>query len=251
MATLDLGKIKQVWRGTYNNSTAYTVDDLVAYTDTVGGLQNTSTYICVTNSTGNAPASAGTVHGSWNLVAQGVPDRVPSQSGNSGKVLKTDGSALSWGVGGGVVQTQQHVLAPPSQVASTSDTWIATGLTKVITPTSASNKIFASACLVYWIDSLGTSISGGKGIEAQLRITRTVGGTTTSLGEMEYADWHGLSKWIAPIDAWDTTYNSTAAITYAVEFRRRTIYSGNNPAYVHRDTSHTTLATLSLTEYAV
>ena len=51
MATIDLGKIKQVWRGTYNNSTAYTVDDLVAYTD--GGV--TSTYICVTNSTGNAP----------------------------------------------------------------------------------------------------------------------------------------------------------------------------------------------------
>ena len=96
MATLDLGKIKQVWRGTYNNGTAYTVDDLVAYTDTVGGLQNTSTYICVTNTTGNAPASAGTVHGSWNLVAQGVPDRLPSQSGNSGKFLKTDGSAVSF-----------------------------------------------------------------------------------------------------------------------------------------------------------
>ena len=33
MATIDLGKIKQVWRGTYNNSTAYTVDDVVEYTD--------------------------------------------------------------------------------------------------------------------------------------------------------------------------------------------------------------------------
>ena len=97
MATIDLGKIKQVWRGTYNNGTAYTVDDLVAYTDTVGGLQNISTYICVTNSTGNAPASAGTVHGSWNLVAQGVPDRLPSQSGQAGKFLKTDGSAVSFG----------------------------------------------------------------------------------------------------------------------------------------------------------
>ena len=97
MATIDLGKIKQVWRGTYNNGTAYTVDDLVAYTDTVGGLANTSTYICVTNSTGNAPASAGTVHGSWNLVAQGVPDRIPSQSGQAGKFLTTDGSAVSFG----------------------------------------------------------------------------------------------------------------------------------------------------------
>ena len=33
MATIDLGKIKQVWRGTYNNGTAYVVDDLVEYTD--------------------------------------------------------------------------------------------------------------------------------------------------------------------------------------------------------------------------
>ena len=33
MATIDLGKIKLDWKGTYNNSTAYTVDDVVEYTD--------------------------------------------------------------------------------------------------------------------------------------------------------------------------------------------------------------------------
>ena len=93
MATLDLGKIKQVWRGTYNNGTAYVVDDLVAYTDS--GI--TSTYICVANSTGNAPSSSGTAHASWNYVAKGVVDPVPSQSGNSGKYLTTNGSAASWG----------------------------------------------------------------------------------------------------------------------------------------------------------
>ena len=103
MATIDLGKIKQVWRGTYNNGTAYTVDDLVAYTDTVGGLQNTSTYICVTNSTGNAPASGGSIHASWNLVAQGVPDRLPSQSGNADKFLKTDGSSVTWDDASGIL----------------------------------------------------------------------------------------------------------------------------------------------------
>ena len=92
MATIDLGKIKQVWRGTYNNGTAYTVDDLVAYTDS----NITSTYICVANSTGNAPSSSGTAHASWNYVAKGVADPIPSQSGNSGKFLKTDGSSLSF-----------------------------------------------------------------------------------------------------------------------------------------------------------
>ena len=92
MATLDLGKIKQVWRGTYNNSTAYVVDDLVEYTDN----NITSTYICVANSTGNAPSTGGTAHASWNYIAKGVVDPVPSQSGNSGKFLTTNGSAASW-----------------------------------------------------------------------------------------------------------------------------------------------------------
>jgi microcystin-dependent protein len=92
MATIDLGKIKLVWRGTYNNSTAYTVDDLVAYTDS--GI--TSTYVCVVNSTGNAPSSSGTAHASWNFVAKGVADPIPSQSGHAGKFLKTDGSAISF-----------------------------------------------------------------------------------------------------------------------------------------------------------
>ena len=92
MATIDLGKIKLVWRGTYNNSTAYTVDDIVEYTDT--GI--TSTYICVANSTGNAPSSGGTAHASWNYMAKGVVDPIPTQSGNDGKFLKTNGSALSF-----------------------------------------------------------------------------------------------------------------------------------------------------------
>ena len=95
MATIDLGKIKQVFRGTYDNSTAYAVDDLVTFTDT----NITSTYICTTASTGNNPSSGGTAHANWAYVAKGVADPIPSQSGNSGKVLKTNGSALSWGAG--------------------------------------------------------------------------------------------------------------------------------------------------------
>jgi len=95
MATIDLGKIKQVFRGTYNNATAYVPDDLVVFTDN----NITSTYICTTASTGNNPSSGGTAHANWAYVAKGVADPIPSQSGNSGKVLKTNGSALSWGVG--------------------------------------------------------------------------------------------------------------------------------------------------------
>ena len=67
MATIDLGKIKLVFRGTYNASTAYTPDDLVAYTDS--GIL--STYICTTATTGNAPSSGGTAHSSWAYLAKG------------------------------------------------------------------------------------------------------------------------------------------------------------------------------------
>ena len=95
MATIDLGKIKQVFRGTYNNATAYAVDDLVVFTDG----QITSTYICTTASTGNNPSSGGTAHANWAFIAKGVADPIPSQSGNAGKVLKTDGTNLSFGVG--------------------------------------------------------------------------------------------------------------------------------------------------------
>ena len=93
MATIDLGKIKQVFRGTYNNATAYVPDDLVVFTDT--GI--TSTYICTTASTGNNPSSGGTAHANWAYLAKGVADPIPTQSGQSGKFLTTNGSALSFG----------------------------------------------------------------------------------------------------------------------------------------------------------
>ena len=67
MATIDLGKIKLKWRGTYAGGTAYVPDDVVEYTD--GTV--TSSYICVTASTGNAPSSGGTLHASWQYLAKG------------------------------------------------------------------------------------------------------------------------------------------------------------------------------------
>ena len=66
--TVDVGKIKLVWRGTYAGATAYEPDDLVLHDDG----STISSYICVADSTGNAPASAGTVNTTyWNLAAKG------------------------------------------------------------------------------------------------------------------------------------------------------------------------------------
>jgi len=142
MATIDLGKIKQVWRGTYNNSTAYTVDDLVEYTDS----NITSTYICVANSTGNAPSSSGTAHASWNYVAKGVADPIPSQSGNSGKALITDGTNASWGTAGKLLNI--YSTHPTNSTNTTSSSFQdCTGFTLTVTASSSTSKflIMASA----------------------------------------------------------------------------------------------------------
>ena len=154
MATLDLGKIKQVWRGTYNNSTAYTVDDLVEYTDS--GIS--STYICVANSTGNAPSSSGTAHASWNYVAKGVADPIPSQSGNSGKVLKTDGSSVSWGtdVGGKILQIVQ---TETTTTVSTSGSTPVDYLSHTITPSATSSKVLILIDVTFHVGSSLNAIS--------------------------------------------------------------------------------------------
>ena len=172
-------------------------------------------------------------------------------SGNATFPATVTCSGTATGFGGGVaVQTQVQQLSPPTQVSSTSTTYAETGLTKTITPTSASNKIKITANLVAWIDSVaGANISGGAGIEGQLQITRTIGGTATVLGVMDIGSWCAIEKNPISLVAWDTTYNSTAEITYSVQFRRRDIYSGNQAVYVHR-TTHTTIATLTLTEYS-
>ena len=93
MATVNLGKIKLVNRGTWSSGTTYTADDIVQYTD--GAV--TSTYICVVSSSqGHTPSSSGTTHASWEFLAKGQ-DKLPSQSGQSGKFLPTNGSSLSFG----------------------------------------------------------------------------------------------------------------------------------------------------------
>jgi len=57
MATVNLGNIKLNWKGAYNSSTAYIVDDVVSY--------NGSSYVCIQASTNNLP----TVTTYWNQMS--------------------------------------------------------------------------------------------------------------------------------------------------------------------------------------
>ena len=105
MATIDLGKIKFNWRGTYAGGTAYVPDDVVYYMDGSVG----SSYMCVANTTGNAPSSGGTPHASWEYLAKGQATSPTTTQGDlivrgasaderlaigaAGKALKVNASA--------------------------------------------------------------------------------------------------------------------------------------------------------------
>jgi len=135
MATIDLGKIKQVWRGTWNNSPnpAYSVDDLVEYTDT--GV--TSTYIAVSTPGSQVPSSGGSVQSNWNLVAKGVADPIPTQSSSTnGKALVSDGTNASWGDGGAWTKIASGT-GPSSDVTGIS-------LSSIFSDTYKFYKIFVS-----------------------------------------------------------------------------------------------------------
>tara|TARA_B100001057_G_scaffold371895_1_gene376044 strand:- start:417 stop:1220 length:804 start_codon:yes stop_codon:yes gene_type:complete len=95
MATINLGAIKFNWKGAYNNSTAYAVDDVVSS----GG----SSYVCILASTGNA-VSNGTY---WQVMAEGGD--VATTLTTQGDVLYRDGSGLqrlAAGTNGQYLKTQ-------------------------------------------------------------------------------------------------------------------------------------------------
>ena len=85
MATLNLGRIKPVFQGAYNNSTAYIVDDIVTFGD--------ETFICIQASTGNATSNASY----WTkLAAKGTDGTdVGTTITTQGDILYRDGSGLA------------------------------------------------------------------------------------------------------------------------------------------------------------
>ena len=134
MATIDLGKIKFVFRGTYANGTAYVPDDVVTFTD--GSV--TSSYICTTATTGNNPSSGGTAHSSWAFLAKGQASSPTTTQGDiivrgasadtrlaigsAGQTLKVNssGNGLEYGGGG---KTLQSKYARTNSIISSSNNY--------------------------------------------------------------------------------------------------------------------------------
>ena len=192
MATINLGAIKFNWKGAYNNSTAYAVDDVVSS----GG----NSYVCIQASTGNAVGNA-TAY--WNIMSSAgtngtngtdLSTTLTTQgdilyrdgsglqrlgAGTNGQALLTGGTGAnpSWGtISSGTYSV--HAMDRyynNSAVSTNSNNYvdIANGNTVNFQPTSTNDRIFIahycsvevttgdSGCDVYM--NMGTSSSLGSG----------------------------------------------------------------------------------------
>tara|TARA_A100001388_G_C28751070_1_gene492231 strand:+ start:22 stop:882 length:861 start_codon:yes stop_codon:yes gene_type:complete len=158
MATVNLGKIKLKWRGTWSSGASYTIDDVVSYTD--GSV--TSSYIAVAASQNQAPSTSGTANSSyWNFLAKGQATSPTTTQGDlivrgasaderlaigsAGQALKVNSSAngLEYGLAGGLLQAKQWVKRSSIDNNNQSDSVLASPFdgTARITPSAAGNMI--------------------------------------------------------------------------------------------------------------
>ncbi len=196
MATIDLGKVKLVWRETYNASFNYVPDDVVYYMDGSVG----SSYICIANTTGNAPSSGGSLHASWNYLAKGQATSPTTTQGDlivrgasadqrlaigsAGQALKVNSSGNGLEYGSAAVIKKIHSFEYATRVGGNNSinnnqfTW-----TSSFTPLDPVNNSF-------WIDgSVPVNLAGNDFCGFGLRFEKSGGGVTDFNGYgVQYVD---------------------------------------------------------------
>jgi len=191
MATVNLGAIKFKWKGTYNASTAYTIDDVVEY--------NGSSYVCKLASTGNLPtnttyfdtmAQAGTngtdgtdltttLTTQGDTVVRGASGLERLAIGTAGQALKVNSSAngLEYGSAG----KNMVLKAMTTQSALTSSTDL---INANIVTTKANPTIQVSSLI-----SLNTRVSSDlddENIKFDIRYSTDGGSTYATLADDIY-----------------------------------------------------------------
>ena len=259
MATIDLGKIKFNWRGTYAGGTAYVPDDVVYYMDGSVG----SSYMCVANTTGNAPSSGGTLHASWEYLAKGQATSPTTTQGDlivrgasaderlaigtAGKALKVNASAngLEYGTAGRILQLVTNEKSDTVSISGQNNGSTfgdVTGINVTITPTVASSKIHVQVCL-------GKVSHGGN--STGVRFTRSVAGgsatvikVNTDLGSRKAVSSNILgSNLINSGHAQAFNYQFVDTPSYsvgqAIVYQMQVLTEGSNNFYVNRTVDDT------------
>ena len=244
MATIDLGKIKFNWRGTYAGGTAYVPDDVVYYMDGSVG----SSYMCVANTTGNAPSSGGTPHASWQYLAKGQATSPTTTQGDvivrgasadgrlaigsAGQVLKVNGSGngLTYGVGGGITQviTAQDVTTGSLTFSSTKTLYDIPNMNVTITPASSSSKFLISYQIFGETDSGGVqahsivlkrAISGGATTLIRGNEVGSRTGVFNQQASIYYNPDNDSTPEIGTVANYLDSPSASAAVTYTVQMQ--------------------------------
>ena len=156
MATVNLGSLRFDWKGAYNGSTAYAVDDVVSY--------NGSSYICILASTGNLPTNTTYFQPMATKGTDGTD--VGTTLTTQGDILYRDGSGLQRLAAG----TANQVLQTGGAGANPSWGTVASDMVKITTQTLGSDVTtwnldgyFSSDYrhYVYYCDKFRTSHNGG------------------------------------------------------------------------------------------
>ena len=243
MATVNLGRIKPVFRGAFNNSTAYVVDDIVT--------SGNETFIAIAATQGNATTDAskwtklaakgadGSAGDSFSLANKeiafktnaGALDGIPI--GTAGQFLKVNSGATGYEFGtqasAGVLQTVRYATGAPFQQSHSNTSFGninngATDFDVTITPTATSNSILIFGQINVQLHPSSNNYGGS------IRIIREIaGGSTTTDFAIGNADGNRPrgTFWISTQAAGyeqvnsfsicDKSHNTTSAITYKLQ----------------------------------
>jgi len=151
MATVNIGSLKFNWKGAYNGSTAYAIDDVTEY--------NGSSYICILASTGNLPtnttyfqpmATAGTDL-STTLTTQGDIvyrdgsglQRLAKGTAGQALLMNSSANAPEWGAAGGANTPMFYVSKSGNQsTAGNTETTITFDVEEIDTDNAFASNTF-------------------------------------------------------------------------------------------------------------
>ena len=223
MATLNLGRIKPVFRGAYSGSTAYVVDDIVTHGD--------ESFICIQAHGAGTQATSVTAY--WTkLAAKGTDGTdVGTTITTQGDLLYRDGSGLQrrakgtasqqlamnsgatapeWitASSGGILQVKNVQVLTSADFSSTSMEDV-TGMAVAITPASTSNRL--------WINC---NMNGQHSASSMNTAMRVYDSTNSAIAVGQGYDWYhpsggGVSGGISMSGFY--TPPNTSAMTFQVQ----------------------------------
>jgi len=273
MATINLGSIKFNWKGAFNNSTAYAVDDVVSASG--------NSYVCIQASQGNAVGNA-TAY--WNIMssvgaagAEGGTSTLTTQGdllyrdgsglqrlakGTASKVLAMNSAANApeWVTGGGgkILQVKSVTFKDALSSTAGNGSFVnITGATLAITPSATSSKILFQAMIstggqtygvVMKIQRGGSDISGALATVSGNRVASTAYSSGHSSDNAELQ-----STYISYLDSPSSTNAQTYTVQGSARYQPAAVAWTVNYPYDDSNNNYTahSVSTITLMEVGV